>query len=205
MTDVQLSYINDGNKHCQLHKPPQTTMQKLSTAQNLYIITLLDSSLSGAQIHNRTGFNSAAISCICSQHHSNLPKSYSGCPAKLTMTNIDYASCIIHMGKVDNAVEATKTLQNITNTPIYSQTVCHQLKARGMKAVVKRPFLKPHHGRARMEFAERHLEWTIEDWMKVWWSDETKINHLGSNGRKYVWKDVGEGLSDGVVEGTVKF
>ena len=56
----------------------------------------------------------------------------------------------------------------------------------------KRPLLKPHHRRARMEFAERHLEWTIEDWKKVIWSDETKINCLGSDGRKYVWKDVRE-------------
>jgi hypothetical protein len=97
------------------------------------------------------------------------------------------------MGKVDNAVEATKALLKITNTSISYQTVRCQLKARGMKAVVKRkrPLLKPHHRKARMEFAERHLEWTIEDWKKVWWSDETKINCLGSDGRKYVWKDVG--------------
>ena len=152
-------------------------MQKLSIAQTLYIITLLDSGLSGAQIHNKTGFSSATISHIHSQHHSNLPKSYGGCPAKLTMANINYARHIICMEKVDNAVEATEALQNITNTPISSQTVCHQLKARGMKAVVKRkrPLLKPYRRRARMEIAERHLERTIEDWMKVWWSDETKL------------------------------
>ena len=41
--------------------------------------------------------------------------------------------------------------------------------------------------------------------MRVWWSDETKINRLGSDGRHWVWKEVGEGLSDRVVEGTVKF
>ena len=34
---------------------------------------------------------------------------------------------------------------------------------------------------------------------------ETKINRLGSDGRKYVWKDRDEGLSDRLVEGTVKF
>ena len=37
--------------------------------------------------------------------------------------------------------------------------------------------------------------------LKVMWSDETKINYLGSDGRKYV----GEGLSDRLVEGTMKF
>ena len=45
----------------------------------------------------------------------------------------------------------------------------------------------------------------MDDWKRVWWSDETKINYLGSDGRTYVWKEAGEGLSDRMVEGTVKF
>ena len=61
------------------------------------------------------------------------------------------------------------------------------------------------HRRARLEFAKRHLEWTVEDWKMVWWSDETKINCLGSDGGTYVWIEAGEGLSDRRVEGTVKF
>jgi hypothetical protein len=69
----------------------------------------------------------------------------------------------------------------------------------------KRPKLSPRHKKARLEFAERHQEWTIEDWKKVIWSDETKINRLGSDGRKYTWKEKGEGLSDRLVEGTIKF
>ena len=97
------------------------------------------------------------------------------------------------MGKVDNAVQMAKTLQNVTNQSISTQTVRRHLKSKGMRPVVKRkrPLLKPHHKKARMEFAERHLEWTIEDWKRVWWSDETKINCLGSDGRQFVWKDVG--------------
>ena len=45
----------------------------------------------------------------------------------------------------------------------------------------------------------------MEDWKCVIWSDETKINHIGSDGRKWAWKRAGEGLSDRLVEGTVKF
>jgi hypothetical protein len=76
-----------------------------------------------------------------------------------------------------------------------------------MKAVVKkkRPALKKHHRKARLDFALTHKDWTVEDWKKVVWSDETKINRLGSDGRKWVWKKPGEGLSDRLVEGTVKF
>jgi len=111
------------------------------------------------------------------------------------------------MGKADNAVQATKELRNITNIPISVSTVRRNLKEAGLKAVVKRkrPFLRPHHRKARLEFAESHKEWTLEDWKRIIWSDETKINRLGSDGRKWMWKEVGEGLSDRLVEGTQKF
>jgi hypothetical protein len=45
----------------------------------------------------------------------------------------------------------------------------------------------------------------VEDWKVVVWSDETKINRLGSDGRKWVWKLPGENLNDRLVEGTLKF
>ena len=56
-----------------------------------------------------------------------------------------------------------------------------------------------------MDFALAHQYWTVEDWKRVVWSDETKINRLGSDGRKWAWKKSGEGLSDRLVEGTLKF
>ena len=56
-----------------------------------------------------------------------------------------------------------------------------------------------------MDFGLAHKDWTVEDWKGVVWSDETKINRLGSDGRKWAWKKAGEGLSDRLVQGTVKF
>ena len=182
-------------------------MHKLTTAQTLNIITLLDSGLSGVQISHQTGLSTAAISHICSEHCPDLPKSSGGRPSKLTPANISYAAHLIYMGKAANTIQTSKSLSDITNTSISARTLHRQLKKDGTKPVVKkkRPLLKPHHRRARREFAERHTEWTVEDWKRVWWSDETKINCLGSDGRKYVWKREGEALSDRLVEGTVKF
>ena len=76
-----------------------------------------------------------------------------------------------------------------------------------MKAVVKKkcPCLISAHKKARLDFAESHQHWTVEDWKQVIWSDETKINHIGSNGKRWAWKKAGEGLSDRLVQGTVKF
>jgi hypothetical protein len=98
-------------------------------------------------------------------------------------------------------------LRGHTTRRFSTQTLRRGLKENGMVPVVKkkRPLLRQRHRRNRLEFAEEHAEWTVEDWKRVIWSDEVKINRLGSDGRKYVWKEDGEGLSDRLVQGTVKF
>ena len=76
-----------------------------------------------------------------------------------------------------------------------------------MKAVVKSkcPLLSVRHYKGHLDFAYARKDWTMEDWKKVMWSDETKINHLVSDGHKWAWKRAGEGLNDRLVEGTLKF
>jgi hypothetical protein len=89
MTDVQINYLNDGNKYFHLHKPSHSTKQKLISAKTLYIITLLDSGLSESQICDQTGFSGATISYVHSQHHFNPPNDAGDDPLKLTMANIN--------------------------------------------------------------------------------------------------------------------
>ena len=74
-----------------------------------------------------------------------------------------------------------------------------------MKAVVKKnyPLFSAHYKKARMDFAVSHQHWTVEDWKWVIWSDETKLNHIGLDGKRWAWKKTGEGLSDRLVQGTV--
>jgi len=44
----------------------------------------------------------------------------------------------------------------------------------------------------------------VEDWKRVLWSDETKINRIGSDGRSYTWKQWGAPLCDCTTTPTVK-
>lgn len=81
------------------------------------------------------------------------------------------------------------------------------MKDAGWKAVVKKkkPMLSKKHQKHRFDFALAHRDWTDHDWMRVIWSDETKINRFGSDGRTWVWKGSEEkGLIPREVEGTVK-
>ena len=102
---------------------------------------------------------------------------------------------------------ATKSLQDITNQPLTPITVKGYLKKAGLRPVIKKkkPLLSPKHKKNRLDFALGHQHWTFDDWRRVIFSDETKINRLGSDGRKWVWKLPGESLNDRLVEGTLKY
>jgi len=182
-------------------------MHTLSPTNQNHILFLLDAGHTATQIAASTGYGIATVSRLHSKHCPHLSKSLGGCPSKLSPANIHHAQHLISSGKADTAVDVTKTLRNVTNQSLSAQTVHNSLKLAGMKAMVKKkkPFLSKRHRKARMDFALTHQYWTMEDWKKVVWSDETKINRLGSDGRKWVWKKAGENLSDRLVQGTVKF
>ena len=168
---------------------------------------MLDSGHSGEAIAKRTGVSPSAISKLHSKECSLLPKAVGGHPSKLSLTNIQYAQHLITSSKAENAVQVTKALTNIINQPLSANMVCLYLKKAGMKAVVKSkcPLLSARHHKACLDFAYAYKDWTMEDWKKVIWSDETKINCLGSDGHKWAWKRAGEGLNDRLVQGTLKF
>ena len=182
-------------------------MRSISPTQKQTILSMLDAGQSAHSIASTTGLNVSTISRLRSKERSELQKATGGRPPKLSSANVRHAIRLISSGKAENAVQVTKALTNIVNQPLSTSTVCRQLRKTGMKAMVKSkwPLLSAKHCKARLDFAYAHKDWTLEDWKKVVWSDETKINHLGSDGHKWVWKKAGEGLSDRLVEGTVKF
>ena len=122
-------------------------MRPLTPATCDHIITMLQSGVSGHPIHQTTGVSLGTISKICSKYCFETHKSLGGCPAKLTPANISYAKCLIHMYKADNTVEVTKSLQDVTNLSISSQTVRHTLHKAGIRPVVKKkcPLVRPSH------------------------------------------------------------
>ncbi|KAG1486849.1 hypothetical protein G6F53_013880 [Rhizopus delemar] len=51
----------------------------------------------------------------------------------------------------------------------------------------KKPLLTEKHKKARLAWAKKHQYWTVHDWRRVIFSDETKINIWGSALRRKVY------------------
>ena len=64
--------------------------------------------------------------------------------------------------------------------------------------------LKKTHWEQRLKVTISYQTWTVENFKRVLWSYETKINWIGSDGKAYVWRERGEQLSDWTTISTVK-
>jgi transposase len=171
------------------------------------VLNLLDQGYSTRQIASRLDISNATVSRIRSRQDLDSPLPSPGRPSRLTSRDIAHGVRLIESGQVDTAVQLTKVLGDITNSNIHPSTTRRALKSAGLKAITKpkKPRLLKRHIKARYEFAQRHQHWTVEDWKQVIWSDETKINRLGSDGRSWVWKQPSRPHDSRTIQGTVKF
>ena len=180
--------------------PPQVNMTP-DTKQ--LIITLLQNGQSCRQVANKVDVSHSTVHRILRSIGPSLPRSLGGRPATLSAQDRRLLARKVTSGAADNAPQLKRHLDlNVT-----TQTIRNTLRKAGLKAAVKqkKPFLSKAHQRRRLEFALEHQHWTLDDWARVIWSDETKINRLGSDGRLWVWKRPGSALTEQHVNGTVKF
>jgi transposase len=181
-------------------------MQPISSTQRSSVISLLHEGYSVRQIQSKTDVGKTTIGRIKKEIDVDKENSKGGRPSKLSYRDKQSILRQISSGKLDNAVQATHFINNILPHPVTPQTVRNTLKENNFRSVIKKkcPLLKKGHRYNRLKFAQYHENWTVEDWKRVLWSDETKINRIGSDGRVYTWKQKGEALSDRTTTPTVK-
>ena len=66
---------------------------------------------------------------------------------------------------------------------------CHNLFGR---RPAKKPLISAKNRKARLKFAKEHLHWTVKDWSKILWTDESKFMMFGSDGIKYIRRPKGK-------------
>lgn len=183
------------------------SMKKISKQSINNIKALLAKGVSVREVAKRTGISKSKVGELRQSMNLEPSDTKKGRPAKLSEADDRVISRLIRSGKADTAVQVAQHLNNHSGQTLSASTIRRSLKKQGMKAVVKKkkPMLSKFHRKARLAFAEKYKEYTEEDWKQVIWSDESKINRLGSDGQKYTWKRAGEPLLDREVIGTKKF
>ena len=85
-------------------------------------------------------------------------------------------------------------LLNVRQVNVSSKTVKRRLRDADLKSrrPVKVPRLSQNDKRRRLQFARAHVNWTIEQWKNILFTDETRIQLWKPDGRNYVYRRVGE-------------
>lgn len=182
-------------------------MKRLSEATKALVRQKLENGESQAQIAKELEISRGSVQNICKESCPTVEKAVGGRPSALSAQTKRALVRARTSSDKFSLKSGVKLVKNMTKLKVSRSTVRNTLLDAGLVAApkMKRPKLMKRHIKARMEFAERHKDWTVDDWKHVIWSDETKINRFGSDGREWVWKKKGEGLKQDHVQGTVKF
>ena len=94
-----------------------------------------------------------------------------------------------------------------TEKPISRKTVSRRLNKEKLLARIpyRKPLISKKIQKVCLDFATEHILWTEEQWNMVDFSDESKFNLFGSDGKRFIRRKNGECLSPQCVKKTVKF
>lgn len=106
-----------------------------------------------------------------------------------------------------NAVELRQQLQTANRRTVSVSTVRRRLGERKIAArrAATGPKLTAEHRRARLQFAREHVNWTLEQWKAVLFSDETRVCLFCNDRRKRVYRRQGERFAQACIQETVEY
>ena len=100
----------------------------------------------------------------------------------------------------------TVQLNQYCEKNLSTSTVQRRLYETGLYDIigVKEPLLRKQNNVKRLRLSKAYKDWTIEQWNKVLWIDESKFEIFGSNERVYMWQRVGERAATPCITPTIK-
>ncbi|MBW0587198.1 hypothetical protein O181_126913 [Austropuccinia psidii MF-1] len=97
-------------------------------------------------------------------------------------------------------IQRHASLNEITNSikkEVSSQTVQKVFHKEGIfsRIAVVKPHLQPHDFDELLAFARSHVDWLVEDWKKVIWTDDSSFELERNLTPTFFWKTQGEKYS----------
>jgi len=140
-------------------------MTSISTATHQSIVSLLSSGYSTRQIENKLGVIKSTVSNVSKIYEVDKENIKFGCPRKLSAVEQHAVLTLVRTSKAATAVAAAKHINSVLKEPVTVQTIRNVFKEDGYKSYAKKkqPFLNARQNKARLAFAQKHQNWTVED------------------------------------------
>jgi transposase len=181
-------------------------MKKISRVIRDQVLELLRSNKSMKKIVKDVGVSIATVSRIKSSYLPSKANQLSGRPSLISKTALRSINRKALIGRFKTGKDVHRHLLQEGVQISYQSTLdsLRRIKIRPRKKS-KKPYLSDIHKRARYKWAKVHKDWTVNDWAKVIFSDETRINLWTSDGIQYCLRKEGTTLQPFHVQETVKY
>ena len=170
------------------------------------IWTLHQRGVSTTDIAKEFHVNRSTIHRVLTSLHKN-PDFYAkahrpGRPRKLSGRDALRAKYAIVSGRHPDAASVQWHMFPYITLPTIRRMLCNM----GLYGRIRRtkPFLSHKHKMKRRDWAKEFVTWSVEEWKKVIFSDESRFNLFGSDGRQYCRRRVGEEFLDRNVNKVIK-
>lgn len=104
------------------------------------------------------------------------------------------------------ASQITAKMNETRSNPISQTTINDRLNKAGLtgQVAMRKPLLRPQNKIKRLAWAKKHQNWSISQWKRMLWSDESKFEVFGGHRRVFVRRPTGERALGECIVPTVK-
>jgi len=151
---------------------------------------LLQKGMSLREVASTLRISVGAVQRIREREKENIPAPKIGRPSKISKRTKVHLARDFDTGKLTSLHDGKKLIQSIEGVQVHTETVRRYLKSQHVKAYIKpkKPKLTKDHIASRYKFATEHLDWDVDKWSNVMFSDETIFSMVGSFGRQWYYK-----------------
>ena len=171
--------------------PPQNPSQRtqFSLAQRAQCLTLIIEGFSGREIEKKTSIKPSSQTYLKKRafergfRPDQDPRildyyiqdgARSGRPKEI---QLEMENAVLDSVRADRAGREKSSEVLAFEQGISSSSVLRILRKHGLSSVkpTRKPGLNSQQRQARLQFCLKHKDWTLEDWKRVIWSDETSV------------------------------
>lgn len=177
-------------------------MRKTPTDIENNVINLLQNNYSCRKIAEKLNLSKSTVNDIKKRQNVACNNNQGGRPRLLSDGDARQIERLLHNKDTKTPKNAAKSI----GKDVSSWTVRRALNRIGLVASVKKkkPALSDRNVKRRLHFCKTHKNWTVDDWKRVIWSDETKVNRYQSDGKEYYWHRPQERIQKHHVKETMK-
>ncbi|CAK9796254.1 Transposable element Tc1 transposase [Anthophora quadrimaculata] len=185
-------------------KRKETTLEERNIIISLYV-----KGNSLRKIGELVAKSHATIQYIVNKHKKQGTienKRRSGRPAKLNERDDRFIVRKVKENPFRSAPTIAAELELATGKHVCPKTISNRLKEAGYlsRTARKKPYITKVNRQRRLEFAKKYINKPLEFWKTVIFSDESKFNLWGSDGKRLVWRENGKALNPKNIKTTVK-